>query len=269
MNLSEMINEFLSVPAYEITVHGYDTKKLNNARTAFLISLRNTLNKAIENSLDAKELEGLISSFELKLEKPLVIALYRRYLWLQPTDVHMYHNFSKHIGNQQQDLLHHVNDNDFEAALAVVEDIFNALLVDPTSIKPIILRTIADIANELFELETSNNLIEMKKTSAYNIRCDYLEDQLKQRIANPHTNIIELREFFSLNDSYGIILDCDIGLEIAKRYFNANPRDREMYGYVFHFLRFWHLAEDETVLLQYVAVNDFDNALKVINALKI
>jgi hypothetical protein len=269
MNLNEIIQEFLSVPNYEITVQGYDTIKLNSARTAFLNSLRNTLNKEIENSLDTKELKDLIGTFESKLDDPLIIALYRRYLWLQPTDVQMYHNFINHVSDRKQDLLNNIKNNDFDAALTVIEEIFDALFADPTLVKPINMRTIADMAHELLELEYGDKLPEMKKTSAYDKRYYYLLDQLKQRIANPHTNIVEFREFFSLNAGYEIVLDCDIGLEIAKRYFNANPTDREMYGYFFPFLRFWHLAEDETVLLQYIAVNDFENALKFINELTI
>jgi hypothetical protein len=267
MNLNEMIQEFLSVPDYEITVQGYDTGKLNSARTAFLNSLRNTLNKEIENCLDVKELAELISTYEIKLDKPLVIALCRRYLWLHPTDVHMYHNFIKHVEAQKQDLLHHINNNEYDAALTLVEKNFDTLFVDSALIKPIEMRTVADIANELCELEYCDKLPEMKKTSARNNRYYFLMEQLKQRITSSRTNIVEFQEFFSLNPDACIILDCDIGLEIAKRYLNANPTDREMYGYIFLFLRFWHLLEDETVLLQFVAVNDFDNALKVVNSI--
>ena len=269
MNLNEMIQEFLSVPDYEITVSGYDTTKLNNARTAFLKSLRNTINKEIENSLNAQELKELIDTYEQELENPLVIALYRRYLWLHPTDSHMYHNFSIHIDTQKQDFLQYINNNDFDRALAVVERIFNDLFVNSDLTQPIKMRTIADIAKELFELDMKTNLTEMDKTSALSDRYYFLLEELRERITNPHTSIVELREYFSINDYYYIVLDCDLGLNIAKRYFNANPTDREMYGFFFHFLRFWNLAEDETVLLQFIAVNDFDKALKFINELKI
>jgi hypothetical protein len=269
MNLSEMIQEFLSVPDYEITVQGYDTSKLNSARAAFIKSLRNTLNREIENSLDVKELWKLIDTFELTLEKTLVIALYRRYLWLCPTDFRMYHNFVKCVDAQKQDdILRHVNNNDFDAALTIVEGVFNALFNDPTLVKPINMRTVADMAEELCELEYCDKLPEMEKTSARDNRYYYLMEQFRQRIIDPRTNIVELRDFFSLNPNASIILDCDIGLEIAKRYLNENPTDREMYCHILLFLRFWHLLEDETVLLQYIAVNDFDNALKVVNSIK-
>ena len=271
MNLQEMMQEFLSVPAYEITVQGYDTSELNIARTIFLNSLRNTLHKEIENCTDAKEIEQLISTFEIELENSLIIALYRRYLWLRPTDIRMYHNFIKYINAQDQKLLNYINNNDFNKALGVVEDTFNKLFIDnQVLIKPIELRTIINIAKELSYLEydatASRYMIHM---SAINDRYYYLLTQLKQRIVDHKTNIIELREFFTVNAGYEITLYCDVGLEIAKRYFNANPTDREMYGIFFHFLRFWHLAENEMLLLQYVAFNDFDNALKFINDLKI
>ena len=78
-----------------------------------------------------------------------------------------------------------------------------------------------------------------------------------------------MREFFSFDYTLGIVLYCDIGLAIAKRYLNANPTDREMYGYIFRFLSFWHLTDDLELYLQYVAINDFDNALKFVNAVEI
>lgn len=271
MNLYELIKEFLSVPDYEVTVSDYDTSELNAARTIFLNSLRNTLHKEIENCTDAKEIEQLISTFEIELENSLVVALYRRYLWLSPNDIRMYHNFIKYTNVQDQNFLNYINNNDFNKALAVVEDTFNKLFIDnPILIKPIELRTIVNIAKELSYLEYDTTASQyMMNMPIIEDRYYYLLTQLKRRIVDPHTDIIELREFFTMNAGYEITLYCDVGLEIAKRYFNANPTDREMYGIFFHFLRFWHLSEDDMTLLQYVALNDFDNALKFINDLKI
>jgi hypothetical protein len=152
MNLCDMINELLSIPEYEITVHGYDTSELNVSRIAFLNSLRNTLHKEIDSSLNKNELKDLINTFELKLEKNLIIALYRKYLWLEPTDALMYHNFIKYINDssteKKQNILQFINNNNFVTALAVVENIFNDLFTGPTLIHPIKMRSLANMAWE-------------------------------------------------------------------------------------------------------------------------
>jgi len=273
MNLYELINEIAAISSNDLQLSDNRYKKILEYREAYYKSLFNTINKLIEGSFDKRELKKIIYLFSERLERALIVSLYRRYLWLDPTDTITYHNFIALLDrNDQKILLDYVNKNNFDSALMVVEEIFNKIfLSSPALIPPIKMRSLADIAWELCQLDmgTIADIATMRKTSAYNMRYDYLSEQIKLRIADPNISMLELREFFTSNTSLGIVLDCGIGLTIAKRYFNASPTDHEMYGYFFTFLHFWHLTEEEQTLLQYVAVNDFDNALKFINALKI
>lgn len=265
-----MIEELLSVPAYPITVNGYSTVELNTSREIFLHSFRNTINKEIDKELDAKKLKKLIDSYHEKLDLPLVIALYRRYLWLEPTDTNMYYDFINYIDKTDQEksiLRNLVKDQNFDDVLEAVEAIFNDIFVNPTLIPPIKLRTLADITWELYQIEHALvDVASMKKTKAYDIRRDYLTEQIMQRVVDPKINIVELREFFTFKDiTLSIFMYCDVGLEVAKRYLNVNPTDREIYGYICDFLSFWAFEEAYQLILQYIAVNDFDSALEIIN----
>jgi len=268
MNLKDMIEELISVPSYSVVVDGYSTVDINAYREIFLNSFRNTINKEIDKSLDAKELKDLIDNYSDRIDLSPVIALYRRYLWLEPTDTIMYHNFINHIDTTEQGVLRDlVKGQNFDTALEVVENIFNNLFINTKLIPPVKLRTLADLTWELCQINRGFvDVASMKKTKAYTIRCDYLEEQIIQRIIEPKINLFELREFFTFSEtSLYILMDCDFGLEVAKRYLNINSTDREFYGHVCNFMDFWNFEDAQRLILQYISVNDFDNALAVIN----
>jgi hypothetical protein len=271
MTLYEQIKELINISSQDlkITVNRYYDELLV-FRTAYRNSLRNTVNKEIENSCDSSELNKLIFTFESQLEQSLVISLYRRYLWLEPTNTVMYQRFINYLGKNEQEklkiLIKALDADDFDTALSVVEEIFdNTFNFDPTLIKPINLRTLVDIATEYNKLDNSPGIASMEKTEAARVRKLYLKDVIDDRINDPDINIIELREFFT-NGCLFISLPCEVGLAVGKRYFNLNKSDREMYARFCNFLGFWHLGSDAEIL-QYIAVNDFDNAFKVANAI--
>jgi hypothetical protein len=268
MNLKDMIEELISVPSYSVVVDGYSTVDINAYREIFLNSFHNTINKEIDRSLDAKELKDLIDNYSERIDLSLTIALYRRYLWLEPTDTIMYNNFINHIDKTKQGVLRDlVKSKNFDAVLEMVENIFNNLFVSTKLISPVKLRTLADLTWELCQINRGFvDVASMKKTKAYTIRCDYLEELIIQRIIEPKINLFELREFFTFSEiSLYILMDCDFGLEVAKRYLNINSTDREFYGHVCNFMDFWNFEDAQRLILQYISVNDFDNALAVIN----
>jgi hypothetical protein len=276
MDLYKLVDELSIISNNVLNINDYQYKKLLSYKNAYFYSLCNTINRLIDYTFDKHELKKIIFEFSHKIEKPISIILYRRYFWLDPTDIIMYNNFIIFLNDidkdKQNTLSIHVKNNEYDSSLTTIEDIYNNVFTNSSFLTdPIKMRSLANIAWELCQMnmETIADLAPMKKTSAYSRRCDYLTQQLKQRITDSHTSILELREFFSQDTTYGIVLDCDIGLDIAKKYFNANPIDHDMYGYFFTFLSFWHLSEEEHLLLQYVAVNDFENALKFINNLRI
>lgn len=190
-----------------------------------------------------KSLKILLIIIARGIDLSLTIALYRRYLWLEPTDTIMYSNFINYIDKTKQGVLRDlVKSQNFDAALEVVENIFKNLFVNTKLIPPVKLRTLADLTWELCQINRGFvDVASMKKTKAYTIRCDYLEEQIIQRIIESKINLFELREFFTFDKtSLYILMDCDFGLEVAKRYLNINPTDREFYGHVCNFMDFWN-----------------------------
>ena len=273
MNLCEMFNELLSIPPYEINVQGYDTSKINHFRMVFIHSWRNTINKEIEDSFNVQELKKLIDDFNNILELPLLISLYRRYLWFQPTDKTMYLDFIKDLGSYEQEkqklILNYINAGDFDSALTTVEEIFNSTFVDTTLIPPIKQRRLVDMLFEWWKLEDDidREFVSMKQTRACDMRCAYLIKRIDERIADKNINPLELREYFTDSRALYILSYYTIGLKLGQLYFNINPTDREAYGPFYQFLRFWGCVEEERLILKYIAVNDFDKALQVVNTL--
>jgi hypothetical protein len=270
MTLQDLITEIITIPTTDLNIIDSDYKLIMDYRNVYHTSLCNTISRLIETSLDKEELRGLIYSFNKTLELPLVVALYRRYLWLDPTDTIMYYDFVDYldVSLQERELLRSLVDSqNFDAALEMVENIFNNIFVNTKLISPVKLRTLADLTWEFCQIDHAFVDVDaMKKTKAYRIRCDYLMEQIIQRIIDPKINILELREFFTFDKtSLYILMDCDFGLEVAKRYLNINPTDRDIYGYVCHYLSFWNFKEVEVLILQYVAENNFDGALELIN----
>jgi hypothetical protein len=271
MTLYKLICELTNITTNDFKLTDKRYKKIVAARTAYRNSLRNTIGKEIENACNSSELNELIFTFESQLEQALVIALYRRYLWLEPSNAIMYQKFINYFCKSEQQKMQLLTaalaDNDFDSALALVEKVFdNTFDSDSTLMRPSITRSLADIAQEYDKLDNSHDLDSMKKTKAADIRKLYLKDLLEKRINNPNINILDLRDFFTSRQNLFISLNCEFGLAIGKRYFNLNKTDRSMYGYFCMFLDFWNLG-NVTELLQFVAVNDFDNALKVVNSI--
>ena len=183
----------------------------------------------------------------------------------------MYHKFVDYLREHEQDkqilLVKALQTNDFDSALTLVEEIFdNTFATDKTLIRSIDLRTLVDIANEYFTIDVSPGIPSMNKTNARQIREYYLKEKMDERINNPNVNIIELREFFTTTQSLYIILPCELGLAVGRKYFNLNKADRELYAHFCNFLNFWNLGSAPEIL-QFVAVNDFDNALRVVNSI--
>jgi hypothetical protein len=271
MTLYDLVNELIHISTNEIELNSERYEIILNYRETYRNSLRNTINKEIENSNSSSELNEIIAIFKDKLERTIVIALYRRYLWLEPTNTLMYQEFISYLGNsttKTQQLLLAINNNDFHAAILLVEEIFDDTFnADQSLIKPIQLRSFVDIAKEYAKLYGSEGIASMTKTDAWNDRMNYLKEQIDLRINNSNINILELREFFTAKESLFIILNCELGLEIGKKYLAYNKYDREFYAYFCLFLNSWLFDSYEQLILQHIAANDFDNALKVVNSI--
>ena len=273
MTLQNLLNEMTCIPNTDLQISNYNYQPIFDHRETYRKSLRNTINKEIENTLNIQELKNLIEDFKHTLEMPLLISLYRRYLWFQPTDKIVYFDLIKKLGSYEQEkqalILNYINVENFDSALTTVEEIFNATFLDTTLIPPIKQRHLADMLFERWKLEDDidREFVSMKKTKACDMRLEYLIKQIDERIADKNINPLELREYFTDPRSLYILLYHSTGLEIGQRYFNINPTDRDGYGYFCAFLGFWHWVEEELLILDYLAVNDFDKALQIVNTL--
>ena len=87
MKLVEIISELIAIPGANLVLSDYDCKTIMRLRESYRNSLRNTINREIENLLDYGELRMLIEIYSDKIEKALLISLYRRYFWLNPIDL--------------------------------------------------------------------------------------------------------------------------------------------------------------------------------------
>ena len=272
MDLNNMFNELLAVPKDDLVIPGYDTSDINLARKAFLNSWRNTINKKIENTFDRSELQFNINLFYNKIEKALLISLYRRYLWLRPKDNQMYKEFINNIHPYEEQKLalieQGVNENNYDRALLLVEEVFLSTFSDKTLIPPIKLRSFVDIVHEYYEIDELNEQFNaMSETGAKTMRLDYLRTILDERIEK-ETNPLELRAFFTCKLSFHILMTVDWGIKIGQRYFQLNPTDRELYEIYAAFLSFWAWPDKELALLNHIACNDFEKANELVQAVR-
>jgi hypothetical protein len=111
-----------------------------------------TSDKEIENTSDKDILRVLIDDRKRELETPLLIAVFRRYAWLNPLSKNLYRQFlevahERSIPNIDE-LEIAIQNNDLLVALYKIEELFNGTFSDSSLIHPIKLRTLCDICWE-------------------------------------------------------------------------------------------------------------------------
>lgn len=276
MILKKMIDELISIPKTELeSSNSNHCKDVLYAREAYRNSLRNSINKEIENTSDKDILRVLIDDRKRELETPLLIAVFRRYAWLNPLSKNLYRQFLEAAHERSipniDELEIAIQNNDLLVALYKIEELFNGTFSDSSLIQPIKLRTLCDICWEyenFFDCLRYDVNFDDKDDITWKViskRNGYLRDKIEERIADKNINLLELREFFTDKRGLFISMDCTYGLRIAKAYLNVNPTDREIYGQIIKFLAFRHLDPDFLLVLKYVSVNDFRSALAFIN----